>query len=68
MNIHVGPMFRNSHVDLSKLDTNKLFTINIKVYKASVINSIISILNPFSDKETLHAFSDKNVVAAKITI
>ena len=61
MNVHVGPMFRNSHIDLSKLDTNKLFTINIKVYEASVINSIISILHPFSDKDTLHLFSDKDI-------
>ena len=50
MNVHVGPMFRNSHVDLSKLDTNKLFTIIIKVYKASVINCIISILHPFQTR------------------
>ena len=61
MNVHVGPMFRNSHVDLSKLDTNKLFTINIKVYKASLINSIISIFHPFSDKDTLHRFPDKDI-------
>ena len=61
MNVHVGPMFRNSHVDLGKLDTNKLFTTNIKVYKASVINSIISKLHSFSDKDTLHPFSDKDI-------